>query len=82
MEFLNNINWIALLIVACFGASIVGLFAWAFSIWRGDKSALAETTTWSRVMNGARDGQKRQDTQLAELHRLVSELDSKKTDDQ
>jgi hypothetical protein len=82
MEFLNNVNWMALLIVACFGASIVGLFAWAFSLLRGDKGALAETSTWSKVVGGAREGQRRQDSQLAELHRLVSELESKKSDDQ
>lgn len=79
MEFLNHINWTALLIVACFGGSIVGLFAWAFSLMRGDKSALAETSTWSKAVGGARAGQQQQDTQLAELHRLVSELDSKKS---
>lgn len=82
MEFLNNINWTAVLIVACFGGSIVGLFAWALSLMRGDKGALAETSTWGKVLGGAREGQRRQDTQLAELHRLVSELDAKKTDDQ
>ena len=82
MEFLKDINWTALLIVACFGASIVGLFAWALSVLRGDKGVLAETSTWSKVIGGAREGQRRQDTQLAELHRLVSELESKKNDDQ
>jgi hypothetical protein len=80
MDFLNNINWTALLIVACFGASIVGLFAWAFSLLRGDKGALAETSTWSKVISGAREGQRRQDSQMAELHRLVSALDAKTPD--
>ena len=55
MDFLNNINWTALLIVVCFGGSIVGLFAWALSLLRGDKGALAETSTWSKALGrGAR----------------------------
>lgn len=82
MEFLKDVNWTALLIVACFGGSIVGLFAWAFSLMRGDKGALAETSTWSKVLGGAREGQRRQNAQLDELHRLVSNLEPKKNDDE
>ncbi len=82
MDFLNDINWMALLIVACLGGSVVGLFAWAFRLMRGDKGALAETSTWGKVLGGAREGQRRQDAQLDELHRLVSNLEPKKNDDE
>jgi hypothetical protein len=82
MEFLNNVNWTALLIVACFAGFIAGLFAWAFSLLRGDKGAMAAASRWGKVLGGARDVQRQQEAQLDELHRLVSQLNDPKNNDE
>jgi hypothetical protein len=71
-ELLSNPR--AILIVACLGAVILGLNLTLFGLWRGNKTVQAEAAKWGQALRGGREARERQNAQLEELHRAVSQL--------
>jgi hypothetical protein len=62
-----------LIIIACFGAMVVGLNLTLFGLLRGDKSVQREAAVWGKVLRGNQASQ-RQQAQLDELHQRVADL--------
>ena len=73
-ELLSNPK--AWLILGCLGAMVLGLNLSLLGLLRRDKAVMEEASKWSKALRGGREGQQRQDAQLYELHRLVSNLQS------
>jgi len=66
----------AVIVIFCIGALILGLNAPLLSLLLGNKAARRETPLWRQALRGGSGRQRQQDTQLDELHRIVSEFKS------
>jgi hypothetical protein len=71
----------ALIVIVCIGALVLGLNATLISFLLGNKAALREASLWRQTFRGGSERQRQQDAQLDELHRIVSDFKSNKTQD-
>ncbi len=62
------------LILGCLGALVLGLNLSLIGLLRHDKTVAEEASKWGKALRGGREGQKRQEAQIDELHRLVANL--------
>jgi hypothetical protein len=63
-----------LVILCCFGALVLGLNMTLVSVLRGDKRFQREASKWTQAFGAGRDARQKQDTDAAELRRLVQQL--------
>lgn len=71
----------AVIVILCIGALVLGLNATLISFLLGNKTAMREVSVWRQTLRGGSERQRQQDAQLDELHRIVSEFKSNKTQD-
>ncbi len=63
-----------LVILCCFGALVLSLNLSLFGLLRGDKRFQREASKWTQAIGGGREARKKQDSDAAELNRLVKQL--------
>jgi len=68
----------AWLILGCLGALVLGLNLSLLGLLRHDKTVAEEASKWGKALRGGAEGQKQQNAQLDELHRLVANLHAKR----
>jgi hypothetical protein len=71
-ELLSNPR--GLVIICCFGALVLGLNMTLVGVLRGDKRFGREAAKWTQAFGGGRATRKQQDSDAAELNRLVRQL--------
>ena len=63
-----------LVILCCLGALVLSLNLSLFGLLRGDKRFQREASKWTLAIGGGREARKKQDSDAAELNRLVKQL--------
>lgn len=63
-----------LAILCCFGALVLALNMTLVGLLRGDKRFYREASKWTQAFGGGRDERRRQESEAAELNRLVRQL--------
>jgi len=71
----------ALIVILCIGALILGINAPLLSLLLGKKATGRDAPAWRQALRGGSERQRQQDAQLDELHRIVSEFKSDKSQD-